>query len=156
MEADGCLRCVLSRRWIAILATGVAKSHGLLPQGDLALTYAEWGGLAQQGLDTYISQERATIMIAHVHALAVSVAAAFGPQVLGDSLTLLDGQKDEAPYGLFPPMQAGLTAAAEISNGRMAMLGLIALVTTSAVTGMDILEIVDIGTGGNLLTHPMF
>ena len=36
-------------------------------------------------------------MIAHVHALAVSAAAAFGPQVLGDSLTLLDGEEDEAP-----------------------------------------------------------
>ena len=36
-------------------------------------------------------------MIAHVHALAVSAAAACGPQVLGDSLTLLDGEEDEAP-----------------------------------------------------------
>eukprot|EP00967_Tisochrysis_lutea_P031299 scaffold36856_cov30-Tisochrysis_lutea.AAC.1 len=142
--------------WVAILATGVAKSHGLLPAGDLMLTYQDWGGLAQQGFNTYISNERAVIMIAHVHALAVSFAAAFGPQVLGDSLTLLDGEKDEEPYGFLPPMQFGLTPAAEIANGRMAMFGLISLVCTSAFTGMDILQIVDIGTGGNLLTHPMF
>jgi len=55
-----------------------------------------------------------------------------------------------------PPLQPGLTPAAEMANGRVAMVGLIAVVTTSALTGMDILQIVDVGTGGNLLTHPMF
>jgi len=142
--------------WMAILATGVAKSHGLLPEGDIALTYEDWGGLAQQGMNTYISKERAIIMIAHVHALAFSFAAAFGPQVLGDSLTLLDGEKDEEPYGFMPPLQLGLTPAAEMANGRVAMVGLISVVATSAITGMDVLQVVDIGTGGNLLTHPMF
>jgi hypothetical protein len=142
--------------WIAILATGVAKSHNLLPEGDISLSYEEWGGLAQQGFNTYISKERAVIMIAHVHALAVSFAAAFGPQVLGDSLTLLDGEKDEEPYGFLPPLQFGLTPAAEMANGRLAMVGIISLVATSAITGMDILQVVDVGTGGNLLTHPMF
>ena len=64
-------------------------------------------------------------MIAHIHALAVSAAAAFGPQVLGDTLTLLDGEQDEEAYGLFPPLmgQGGLTPAAEMWNGRLAMLG---------------------------------
>jgi hypothetical protein len=142
--------------WFAILATGYAKSHGLLPEGDISLRYEDWGGLAQQGLNTYISKERAVIMIAHVHALAVSFAAAFGPQVLGDSLTLLDGEKDEEPYGFMPPVQPGLTPAAELTNGRLAMLGLIAVVATSAVTGMDVLSVVDVGVGGNLLTHPLF
>ena len=49
----------------------------------------------------------------------MSAAAAFGPQVLGDSLTLLDGEADEEPYGLFPPLmgQGGLTPAAEMWNG---------------------------------------
>lgn len=78
-----------------ILATGYAKSHGLIPNADVALTYNEWGGLAQIGFGSYISNERAVIMIAHIHALAISAAAAFGPQVLGDSLTLLDGEEDE-------------------------------------------------------------
>ncbi|EOD24001.1 hypothetical protein EMIHUDRAFT_310333 [Emiliania huxleyi CCMP1516] len=152
--------------WAAILATGVAKAHGWIPDGSTALTYADWGGLAQQGFNTYISNERAIIMIAHVHALAVSAAAAFGPQVLGDSLTLLDGEEDEAPelrlsepYGLFVNGAFGLSPAAEMANGarsRLAMLGIIAVVITSAISGKDILEVVDIGTGGNLLTHPMF
>ena len=83
---------------------------------------------------------------------AVSAAAAFGPQVLGDTLTLLDGEEDEEPYGLFPPLmgQGGLTPAAEMWNGRLAMLGLIAVVMTSLATGKDILEVVDIGVGGLL------
>ena len=76
-------------------------------------------------MGTFITNERAIIMIAHIHALAVSAAAAFGPQVLGDTLTLLDGEQDEEAYGLFPPLmgQGGLTPAAEMWNGRLAMLG---------------------------------
>ena len=34
-----------------------------------------------QGFGTFITNERAIIMIAHIHALVVSAAAAFGPQV---------------------------------------------------------------------------
>ena len=85
------------------------------------------------------------------------MAAAFGPRVLGDSLTLLDDEEDEEPYGLFPPFkgQTGLTPAAEIYNGRMAMMGLIAVVMASFASGKDILEVVDIGLG-NLITTPPF
>jgi len=138
--------------WAAILLTGYAKSHGLFPNPETALAYKEWGGLAQIGFGKYISNERAIIMIAHIHALAVSACAAWGPQILGDSLTLLDGEEDEEPYGLFPPLmgQGGLTPAAEMWNGRLAMLGIIAVVLTSAGSGKDILEVVDIGTGGLL------
>merc|ERR1711959_789588 len=98
------------------------------------------------GFGQYISNERAIIMIAHIHALGVSFAAAFGPQVLGDTLTLLDGEQDEEPYGLFPPLmgQGGLTPAAEMWNGCLAMLGLIALVMTSCISGLDILDVVNI------------
>merc|ERR1719198_637586 len=100
--------------WLAIFATGYADAHGLFPNGATALTYKEWGALTQLGFGQYISNERAIIMIAHIHALAVSAMAAYGPQVLGDSLTLLDGEADEEPYGLFPPLmgQGGLTPAA--------------------------------------------
>ena len=101
----------------------------------------------------FITNERAIIMIAHIHALGVSMAAAFGPQVLGDTLTLLDGEEDEEPYGLLPPFngQTGLTPAAEMYNGRMAMMGLIAVITASLASGKDILEVVDIGLGGLLM-----
>ena len=112
--------------WFAIVMTAYAKGHGWFPNADVALQYKDWGGLAQIGFGQYISNERAIIMMAHVHALGVSMAAAFGPQVLGDSLTLLDGEADEEPYGLLPPFkgQTGLTPAAEMYNGRMAMMGL--------------------------------
>jgi len=137
--------------WLAIIATGYAKGHGFFPSGDTALTYANWGGLAQIGFGQYISNERAIIMIAHIHALAISAAAAFGPQVLGDSLTLLDGEADEEPYGFIPPIkQTGLTPAAEMMNGRMAMVGLIAVVATSVASGQDILDVVNTGVGGLL------
>jgi len=140
--------------WFAIVMTAYAKGHGWFPNADVALQYKDWGGLAQIGFGQYISNERAIIMMAHVHALGVSMAAAFGPQVLGDSLTLLDGEADEEPYGLLPPFkgQTGLTPAAEMYNGRMAMMGLIMLVGTSFASGKDILEVVDLGTGG-LLGH---
>ena len=141
--------------WTVILATGYAQTHGLFPAGadTTQLTYKAWGGLTQLGFGTFISNERAIIMIAHIHALAVSAAAAYGPQIMGDSLTLLDGEADEEPYGLFPPLmgQGGLTPAAEMWNGRLAMLGLIVLVSMSMVTGKDILEVIDVGTGGLFL-----
>jgi len=139
--------------WFAIILTAYAKGHGWLPEADVALKYADWGGLAQLGFGKYISNERAIIMIAHVHALGVSAAAAFGPQVLGDTLTLLDGEEDEEPYGVFIPVvgETGLTPAAEMMNGRMAMFGLIFVVAASAVSGKDILEVVDIATGNLLL-----
>lgn len=58
---------------------------------------------------------------------------------------------DEEPYGFFVPLETGLTPAAEMMNGRMAMVGLIAVVAASMVSGKDILEVVDIGVGGLLL-----
>jgi hypothetical protein len=136
--------------WLMIAGTAYAKSNGLFPSPDVALQYKDWGGLAQLGFNQYISNERAIIMIAHVHALAVSACAAFGPQVLGDTLTLLDGEADEEPYGVFIPVagNTGLTPAAEMMNGRMAMFGLIALVLGSMASGKDILEVFDIGVGG--------
>jgi len=136
--------------WMMIALSAYGKSHGWFPAGDVALQYKDWGGLAQLGFNQYISNERAIIMIAHVHALAISACAAFGPQVLGDTLTLLDGEEDEEPYGVFIPVpgNTGLTAAAEMMNGRMAMFGLIFIISASMVSGKDILEVFDIGVGG--------
>merc|ERR1719389_994173 len=135
--------------WAAIIATAVAKKYGVFPDPTVALAYKDWGALTQMGFGQYISNERATIMIAHIHALGVSFAAAFGPQVLGDSLTLLDGEEDEEPYGIVVPIRGnyGLTPAAEMINGRLAMLGIVVVVFSSFASGKDILDIVDIGIG---------
>merc|ERR1719331_1475697 len=131
--------------WLAIIATGYAKGHGWFPDPSVALTYKDWGALTQNGFGEYISNERACIMIAHIHALGVSMAAAFGPQVLGDTLTLVDGEEDEEPYGIIVPIRGnyGLTPAAEMINGRIAMLGIVVVVFSSFASGKDILELVD-------------
>jgi hypothetical protein len=138
--------------WAAIIATAVCKKYGVFPDAAVALKYNDWGALTQMGFGEYISNERATIMIAHIHALGVSFAAAFGPQVLGDSLTLLDDEEDEEPYGMIIPIMGnyGLTPAAEMINGRLAMLGLVVVVFSSFASGKDILDIVDAGVGGLL------
>merc|ERR1719515_628150 len=136
--------------WAAIVATAVCRKYGVFPDPATALAYKDWGALTQLGFGEYISNERACIMIAHVHALGVSFAAAFGPQVLGDSLTLLDGEEDEEPYGLIIPIRGnyGLTPAAEMINGRIAMLGIVVVVFSSFASGKEILDLVDIGVGG--------
>merc|ERR1712078_839218 len=90
------------------MATYVGKKYGVFPDPAVALAYKDWGALTQMGFGQYISTERATIMIAHIHALGVSAAAAFGPQVLGDTLTLLDGEEDEEPYGIIIPIMGQL------------------------------------------------
>lgn len=80
---------------------------------------------------TTITTGRAIILIAHVHALFVSLASALAPFGFQDRLTLnlKEGETDEPAYGLFPNVKdTGLTATAELMNGRMAMLGLICLV----------------------------
>merc|ERR1719218_544298 len=135
--------------WAAIIGTAVCKKYGVFPDPAVALSYKDWGALTQMGFGQYISNERAIIMIAHIHALGISAAAAFGPQVLGDTLTLLDGEEDEEPYGLIIPIKGnyGLTPAAEMINGRLAMLGIIVVVFSSFASGKDILDIVDIGIG---------
>merc|ERR1712113_885907 len=82
--------------WVCILATVYAEGHGFFPSATESLKYSDWGGLAQIGFNQYISNERAIIMIAHVHLLMISVMAAFGPEFPGaDSLLLLDGEEDE-------------------------------------------------------------
>ena len=62
--------------------------------------------------------------------------------MLGDTLTLLDGEQDEEPYGLFPPLmgQGGLTPAAEMWNGRLAMLGVMAAIATELISGEGLLH----------------
>jgi hypothetical protein len=128
---------------------------GLIPDFDTPLDLKAWGPLAVQGDYSGITNGRAIILIAHVHALFVSLAAALSPFGFQDSLTLnmKAGEKDEAAYGVVVPIfgQAGLTPAAEMANGRLAMLGLIALLATSLTSGESILSVVNTGLGGMLL-----
>jgi hypothetical protein len=67
-----------------------------------------------------------------------------------DKLLLEEGEKDAAPAGLIPKGAGGLTPAAEIFNSRVAMLGLIALVSTSVATHTPILDTLNAGVGGLL------
>lgn len=68
------------------------------------------------------------------------------PQSIAESCQAFANAQE--PYGVFIPLETGLTPAAEMMNGRMAMIGLIFLVSSSMVSGMDILDIVNIGIGG--------
>ncbi|TFJ84684.1 hypothetical protein NSK_004148 [Nannochloropsis salina CCMP1776] len=141
--------------WIALLATGYAQAHGLLPEGGMDAK--EWGTWVIVNTDpatgavTTIPAARAAIAIAHLHLGAVGVFAAYSKNSVKDRLLLEPGEKDEAPAGLFPALRPGLTKDAEILNGRIAMLGLIALVAVAAATGQDILSTIDQGLGGLLL-----
>ena len=87
------------------------------------------------------------------HAGAAPHAASLGPPCAAASPKRPPPAPAQEPYGLFPPLmgQGGLTPAAEMWNGRLAMLGIIALVLTSCASGKDILEVIDIGTGGLFL-----
>lgn len=112
-----------------------------------------WGTLAYTTGTETITNERAIIMIGHVHALAVSVCATVAPLSFQDKL-FLDveaGEKDEPAPGLIPSFVPGLTPEAEIFNGRMAMMGLVVTATVALTTGQSFLSVVNAGLGGLLL-----
>jgi hypothetical protein len=62
--------------WIILVGTAYAKGHGLFPEGFL--DQSQWGVLASLGDQTPITNERAVILVAHIHLLFVSIAAALG------------------------------------------------------------------------------
>ncbi|CAN8073715.1 unnamed protein product [Agarophyton chilense] len=131
--------------FVMLVATAYCKGHGLLPEG--VLDPKQWGVLGTLGDTGMISQERATILVAHVHVLFVSVAAALAPFSFQDKLLLGPGEVDEEPAGLLPPFKLGLTKSAELWNSRLAMLGLMVVVTCSVATKTPILDVVNIGLG---------
>lgn len=136
--------------WVALLATGYAKSHGLIPNPDSLLDLKEWGTLAY----TYggaITNERAVILIGHVHLLFFSVFAAVAPISVQDKLYLEEDEKHEPAAGLIPALVPGLTRQAELLNGRLAMLGLVVTIMISAVYQMPVLDVINKGLGGMLL-----
>ena len=134
---------------LIILITGYCKGHNLLPPAT-PLDTSVWGGLAALGDYQGITIQRAAILIGHVHLLLVSVGAAFSPLPLADKLLLEDGEVDAEPAGLFPAFVPGLNKDAEMWNGRVAMLGVISLVSCSLATQTSILDTLNIGLGGLL------
>lgn len=136
--------------WVALIATGYAKAHGLIPGGDVALNLKDWGTLAYI-YGGAISNERAVIIVGHLHLLIFSVCAAVAPLSFQDKLYLEDGEEPEPAAGLFVPMVPGLTKEAELLNGRLAMLGLTVLVAASAINQTPILDTLNAGLGGMLM-----
>lgn len=136
--------------WVILVATGYVKGHGLIPDASTPLDLKQWGTLAALGNQQPITNERAVILIAHVHLLFVSVAAALAPFAFQDKLLLSPGEEDEKPAGLIPPLTFGLTKDAEMWNGRVAMLGLMVLVGASVATQASVLDTLNAGLG-NLL-----
>ncbi|KAL9191458.1 hypothetical protein ACHAXT_001164 [Thalassiosira profunda] len=132
----------------------VVMGHGLFPNGDAMLNLKEWGTLAtiadgaEKGKDT-ISNERAIILIANVHAFFVGIAATIAPLPFSDTL-LLDKnhpmyewqvERNSKLGGIFPIMsQSGVTPHAELMNGRMAMMGII--------TGQSMIDTINEWVGG--------
>ena len=142
--------------WFFICATAYCKGHGLIPNPDMALDLKEWGTLATISGKNTITNERAIILIANAHFFALSLLATICPLPFGDSL-LLDPNHPEydrmvarnnSPFGYLPAMKFGLTEEAEIINGRLAMVGLIALVTATAIFDKPMLDIVNDWVGG--------
>lgn len=136
--------------WVALIATGYAKSHGLIPNADSLLNLKEWGTLALV-YGGSITNERAVILAGHMHLLLISVLATFSPLSFQDRLLLDSDEKDEPAAGLIPKIVPGLTKEAELLNGRLAMLGLVVLVTYSATFQVPILDAINTGLGGLLL-----
>lgn len=86
----------------------------------------------------------------HLHLLLFSICAAVAPLSFQDKLYLEKGEEHEAAAGLFPKYRHGLTAEAEMFNGRLAMLGLTVLLVQTTVTQQPILDTINKGLGGYL------
>ena len=142
--------------WFFIIMTGYCQAHGLIPNPEQTLDFKEWGTLAiisgGKGGGITITNERACILIANVHFLMVSLCAAWCPLPFQDTLLLEPGEPDEEPAGLIPAFDTGLTPAAELWNGRLAMLGLVVVAAYSLIYQVPFLTAVDTMLGGTLLT----
>lgn len=133
--------------WVALIATAYAKGHNLFPDGDLALNVKDWGTLAYV-YGGSITNERAIIIVGHLHCLFVSVCAAVAPLSTQQKLYYQPGDDKEEPAGLIIKPVPGINADNELMHGRFAMIGLIALCATSAIYQMPILDVINAGVGG--------
>jgi len=142
--------------WVFIMTTAYCKGHGLIPDADVPLDLKEWGTLATISGKSTLTNERAIVLIANVHFLMVSVCAALCPLPFSDPL-LLDTTspmyekalaQNKEGYGYLPAMKMGVTEEAEIMNGRLAMLGLGALLFTTVLEDKPMLDVVNEWIGG--------
>jgi Chlorophyll A-B binding protein len=142
--------------WFFICASAYAKGHGLIPDADAALDLKTWGTLATTSGFSTITNERAIILFANAHFFGVSLMATILPPSWGDSLFLdpnhpnydAMAERNKNGFGYLPAIKLGLTEEAEMINGRLAMVGLTALVMATAIEGKDMLDIVNEWVGG--------
>jgi len=142
--------------WLFICATAYAKGHGLIPNPTDTLNLKQWGTLATiSGKDT-ISNERAIILFANVHFFGVSLMSTICPLPFNDPL-LLDPNhpsyercmaREDQPFGYMPEYKVGLTEEAECLNGRLAMVGIFAVIATSCWQNKPIVDVVNEWVGG--------
>merc|ERR1719506_113220 len=85
--------------WVVICATAYAKGHHLIPDADLPLDLKSWGTLATISGKETITNERAVVLVANVHALCLSVLAACAPLPFQDTLLFEEGEEDQPAYG---------------------------------------------------------
>jgi len=128
--------------WAMIIGTLHAQANGLIPNAELPIDASVWGPLAYLGDGSTISNERAIVLIANVHALVMSVCAAFAPLDFQDKLLYKEGEAREAAAGFLPKFVPGLTPEAELFNGRLAMLGLVLTVHYSLFTSTPFGEVI--------------
>lgn len=140
--------------WVALVATAYAKGHGLFPDGDVMLSTKDWGTLAYI-YGGGITNERAIIIVGHLHCLFVSVCAAVAPLSSQQKLYYQPGDEKEEPAGVIIKPKPGLTADNELFHGRFAMLGLVALVGISTIYQIPILDVINAGVGGAYGTAPL-
>ena len=103
--------------WVALVFTGYAKGHDLIPDPTLLLDTKEWGTLAYI-YGGSITNERAIVIVGHLHLLFFSFCAAIAPLSFQDKIYLSEGEKLEPAAGLIPKASPGLTRGAELINGK--------------------------------------
>lgn len=136
--------------WVMLCLTSYVQGHHLIPNPDMALELKQWGSLAIISGTKMITNERAVYLFANVHFLMVSLFATIAPLPFWDRL-LIDPEEDEPvvePYGAFPEYRWGITPEAEMINGRLAMFGIIAVVTQALITNTPIYDVVNQWLGG--------
>lgn len=148
--------------WVVMCTCAYAKGHNLFPDGDAPLDYKKWGTLATLyeqggGGKVTITNERAIILIANVHAFMVGIFATIAPLPFSDTL-LLDPnhpmyewqmERNSKLGGVIPPLnKMGVTPEAELYNGRMAMMGIITLFGYSAIQGQSMIDTINEWVGG--------